>query len=291
MRFYEALLHLYPASFRGEYGNEMRKIFAQRRRDASGFLAAAVLWIETFFDVLFNAMAVHWDILRQDLLYTWRTLARTPGFAITAVLVVALGVGANTAAFTVTDFVLLRPLPFHEPELLVKLWETTPGYSRMELSPANYRDWKRMSTSFDAMGAFVPISVNLVGQGDPERIEGTSVTADLFPLLGSHPSFGRAFTSADEREGAAGTLLLSHRLWQAAFGGDPGVLVEKSSWTTLPTPSSKSCLKISTFRIAKRNCGRRNSLWRRTTRSGTTTTSKSWPGSSAESRWPSPEPS
>ena len=114
MRFYEALLHLYPASFRGEYGKEIRKIFAQRRRDASGFFAAAALWIETFFDVLFNALAVHWDILRQDLLYTWRTLARTPGFAITAVLVVALGVGANTAAFTVTDFFLLRPLPFHE---------------------------------------------------------------------------------------------------------------------------------------------------------------------------------
>jgi predicted permease len=227
MRFYEALLHFYPASFRGEYGNEMRKIFAQRRRDASGFLAAYMLWIETFFDVLFNALAVHWDILRQDLLYTWRTLARTPGFAITAVLVVALGVGANTAAFTVTDFVLLRPLPFHQPERLVKLWETTPGYSRMELSPANYRDWKRMSTSFDAMGAFVPISVNLVGQGDPERIEGTSVTADLLPLLGSQPSFGRAFTSADEREGASGTLLLSHRLWQAVFGGDPAVIGRK----------------------------------------------------------------
>lgn len=136
MRLYRALLHLYPASFRGEYGDEMRKIFAKRRSGASGFLAA-MLWIETFFDVLLNALAVHWDILRQDLQYTWRTLARTPGFAITAVLVVALGVGANTAAFTVTDFVLLRPLPFREPERLVKLWETTPGHSRMELSPAS----------------------------------------------------------------------------------------------------------------------------------------------------------
>jgi predicted permease len=185
------------------------------------------LWIETFFDVLLNALAVHGDILRQDLQYTWRTLARTPGFAITAVLVAALGVGANTAAFTVTDFVLVRPLPFHEPEKLVKLWETTPGYGRMELSPANYRDWKRMSTSFDAMGAFVSNSVNLVGQGEPERLEATSVTADLFPLLGSEPAFGRLFTSADERDGAAGTVLLSHRLWQSAFGGDPGVVGRK----------------------------------------------------------------
>jgi len=227
MRFYGALLHLYPASFRGEYGDEMRKIFARRRSDACGFLAAVALWIETFFDVLLNALAVHGDILRQDLQYTWRTLARTPGFAITAVLVVALGVGANTAAFTVTDFVLVRPLPFHEPEKLVKLWEATPGYGRMELSPANYRDWKRMSTSFDAMGAFVSNSVNLVGQGEPERLEATSVTADLFPVLGSQPAFGRLFTSADERDGAAKTVLLSHRLWQAVFGGDPGVIGRK----------------------------------------------------------------
>jgi hypothetical protein len=225
--FYRALFYLYPASFRAEYGDEMRKIFARRRCDASGVLAAAALWIETFFDVLFNALAIHGDILRQDLQYTRRTLARTPGFAITAVLVVALGVGANTAAFTVTDFVLVRPLPFHEPERLVKLWETTPGYSRMELSPANYRDWKRMSTSYEAMGAFVSISVNLVGQGEPERLEATSVTADLFPLLGSQPAFGRLFAPADERDGAARTLLLSHRLWQSAFGGDPGVIGRK----------------------------------------------------------------
>jgi predicted permease len=227
MRFYGALLYLYPASFRVEYGDEMRKIFARRWSGASGVPAAIALWIETFFDVLLNALAVHWDILRQDLQYTWRTIARTPGFAITAVLVVALGVGANTAAFTVTDFVLVRPLPFHEPEKLVKLWEATPGYGRMELSPANYRDWKRMSTAFDAMGAFVSNSVNLVGQGEPERLEATSVTADLFPLLGSQPAFGRLFTSADERDGAAGTVLLSHRLWQAAFGGDPGVIGRK----------------------------------------------------------------
>src|SRR5260370_18711319 len=227
MSFYEALIHFYPASFRGEYGGEMCKIFARRRREASGFLAATALWIETLFDVMFNALAVHWDILRQDLQYTWRTLARTPGFAFTAILVVALGVGANTAAFTVTDFVLLRPLPFHKPEQLVKLWETTPGYSRMELSPATYRDWKQISTSFDAMGAFVSISVNLVGQGNPERVEGTAVTADLFPLLGSKPAFGRLFTTADERDGAAGTVLLSPGLLQSAFGGEPGVIGRK----------------------------------------------------------------
>ena len=224
MRAYDLLLRLYPASFRAEYGEEMRAIWARRRRDASGPLAAAALWIATVFEVLLNAAAVHWDILRQDLRYTARTLARSPGFALTAILVLALGVGANTAAFSVTDFVLIRPLPFPEPDRLVKLWEKLPGYSAMELSPANYVDWKHMSKSFEGMGAFCNTSVNLVGQGDPERIEGAAITADLFPLLGVQPLMGRLFTPAEDREGAPGTLLLSYQLWQAVFGGDASVI-------------------------------------------------------------------
>ena len=224
MRVYDLLLRLYPASFRAEYGEEMRAIWARRRRDASGPLAAAVLWIATACEVLINAAAVHWDILRQDLRYTARTLARSPGFALTAMLVLALGVGANTAAFSVTDFVLIRPLPFPDSERLVKLWEKVPGYSQMELSPANYVDWKRMSKSFERMGAFWDTSVNLVGQGNPERLEGAAITADLFPLLGVQPAMGRLFTAAEDREGAPGTLLLSYQLWQAVFGGDAGVI-------------------------------------------------------------------
>ena len=100
-------------------------------------MATLALWTSTVFEVVVNALAVHWDILRQDLRYTARTLARTPGFTLTAILVVALGVGANTAVFTVTDFVLIRPLPFPDPERLVKLWERLPGYTEMELSPGH----------------------------------------------------------------------------------------------------------------------------------------------------------
>lgn len=224
MRIDDALLRLYPASFRAEYGNEMRAIWARRRRDASGPAAAGAVWIATVFEVLANATMVHWDILRQDLRYTARTLARSPGFALTAILVMALGVGANTAAFSVTDFVLIRPLPFPAPERLVTVWEKVPGYSAMELSPANYVDWKHMSKSFDGMGAYWNRSVNLVGQGDPERLEAAAVTADLLPLLGVQPAVGRVFTAAEDREGAPGTLLLSYPLWQAVFGGDAGVI-------------------------------------------------------------------
>ncbi|MEX2300818.1 MAG: ABC transporter permease, partial [Bryobacterales bacterium] len=226
-RLYAALLHLYPAGFRAEYGDEMRRMFAERRGDASNFVAVAWLWIEAFIDTLVSAIQAHVDLLRQDLRYTARTLGRAPGFALTVILVCALGVGATTAVFTVTDHVLLRPLPFADSERLVKLWESPPGYAQMELSPPNYVDWKAMSTSFETMAAYRGLSVNLVGQGQPERLEGVAVTADLLPMLGVQPVLGRLFTAEDDREGVAGTLLLSYVLWQMQFGGDAGVLGKK----------------------------------------------------------------
>jgi predicted permease len=223
MRYYQALLLLYPASFRAEYGAEMRALFARRQRDVA-LPGKACLWIAAFFETLWNAVAVHWDILRQDLRYTARTLGRSPGFALTAILVIALGVGANTAAFSVTDFVLIRPLPFPQPDRLVMLWENVPRYPTMELSPPNYRDWKRLTQSFESMGFFSPQSVSLIGQGEPERIDGAEVSADLLPTLGVQPLIGRLFTAAEDQPGASGTAILSYRMWQSEFGGDPGIV-------------------------------------------------------------------
>ena len=223
MRFYRLLLHLYPTSFCNEYGGEMCGVLARRLRDTSA-MGLPALWIGVLFEVLFNALAVHADVLRQDLRYTARALRRTPGFAATAVLVVALGIGANTAAFSLADQVLLRPLPFPQPEQLVKLWQTEPGYSRLELSPANYADWKKMSHSFAAMGAYNRNEANLVGQGEPVRIDIAMVDRDVLPMLEVQPLLGRVFSPAEDREGAGGTLLLSYGLWQRRFGGDPQVL-------------------------------------------------------------------
>jgi predicted permease len=223
MRLYRLLLHLYPASFRNEYAGEMCGVFARRLRDTSA-IGLPALWIGVVFEVLFNAAAVHADVLRQDLRYTGRGLRRTPGFAVTAVLVVALGVGANTAAFSLADQVLLRPLPFPHSDRLMKLWQAGPGYSRMELSPANYADWKRMSHSFAALGAYNSNAANLVGEGEPERVDIATVDSDVLPTLGVEPMLGRIFSAGEDREGASGTLLLSYGLWQRRFGGDPAIM-------------------------------------------------------------------
>jgi putative ABC transport system permease protein len=221
---YDALLRLYPASFRREYGSQMAAVFLERRRRANNPFAVAMLWLEVVFDTLRNAGPAHWDILRQDLRYSARTLTRSPGFALTVIAVVALGVGANTAAFTLADHVLIRPMPYSDPDRLVRLWESPPGYTQMELSPPNYRDWKRLSTCFLSMGAYTATAANLVGLSEPVRLEGMRVTSEVMPTLGVTPRVGRLFTAEDDREGAPGTVVLSFGLWQSAFGGDGGVI-------------------------------------------------------------------
>lgn len=220
MRLYRALLHLYPSSFWAEYREELCYAFAERTRGLSGPLAWLLIVWAALTDVIPNAIAAHWDVLRQDLVYASRSLRRTPGFALTAVLVVALGVGANTAVFSLADFVFVRPLPYRDADRLVKLWEHTPGYDTTEPSPANYRDWKAMTTSFAEMGAYATWEANLVDAGEPTRIEVLGATHEVLPMLGVAPAIGRIFTARDTEN----VLLLSHALWQSQLGGDPDVV-------------------------------------------------------------------
>jgi predicted permease len=235
MKLYQTLLHAYPASFRAEYGEEMTAVFARRRRDAN-WAAAVWLWIETVIDILWNAALVHLDILGQDLRYAARTLGRAPGFTITAIVVAALGVGATTAAFTMVNHVLLRPFPFAQQERLVNLYEDHGrNGNQWDIAPANFRDWKRMSSSFESLAFYHGTVLNLVGQGDPREVAGAALTADMLPTLGVTPMIGRGFSSEDDREGAPGTVLLSYALWQEAFGGDASVLGRKVLLNNEPT--------------------------------------------------------
>lgn len=215
--FYRLLLLLYPADFRREYGEELREIFADRLRDGSRLMAI----LGAIADVVPNALAVHLDVLRQDLRFAARTLIRASGFTFTVIAIVALGIGANTAAFSLADFVLLRPLPYPESDRLLRLWTGDAGYQN-ELSPANYRDVKAMATSFRGMGAYASAAANLVGIGTPRRLSTARVTPELMPLIGTRPLLGSTITPSNSREGAA--AVLSHDLWQSQFNGDPSIL-------------------------------------------------------------------
>jgi putative ABC transport system permease protein len=225
IRLYRVLLRLYPASFRERWASEMCAVFAERVAAATGVLAPLRLLGEATLDVVPNAVAAHLEILRQDLRYAGRTLARAPGFVVASVLIVAFGVGANTAAFSVADFVLVRPLPFPEPDRLVRIWSRTPGYAEMELSPPNYRDMAAMNATMENMAAYWSTATNLVFAGaEPERVEIADVTTDLFEVLGVAPLRGRTFDPADTTGAEQRTVVLSEGLWRTRFGADPGVI-------------------------------------------------------------------
>ncbi|HUR79450.1 MAG TPA: ABC transporter permease [Thermoanaerobaculia bacterium] len=216
--FYRALLRLYPSAFRAEYGAELCEIFDERARETSPPRAVA----SAIADVVPNALAVHFDILRQDLRFMWRTMRRAPGFALTAIAIVALGIGANTAAFSLADFVLLRPLPFPDSDRLLRMWNSTDGSGPNDVSPAEYRDWKAMAKSFRALGAYSFTQQNLVGQGAPIRLTAVRVTPDLMPLVGVPPLLGSVITPANTR--AEDTAVLSNDLWRNQFASDPNVV-------------------------------------------------------------------
>jgi predicted permease len=221
--FYRLLLRLYPASFRTEYGAELVRTYEDtvRNRGRIGATIGAVT------DVVPNALAAHWTILVQDLRYTARSLNGSRGFAVATVLVTALGVGANTATFSVADFVLRRPLPFPDADALVRLCEgprTGGGWGCMnQMSPAVYRDVLTRSRSFHALGGLNGSSMNLVGSGEPLRVPAAVVTPNVLPLLGVPPLAGRVFDST-RVESDAQAVVIGHGLWQSQFGGDERIL-------------------------------------------------------------------
>ena len=166
------------------------------------------------------------ETLLNDIRYGARGLWKRPGFTAIAVLTLALGIGANTAIFSVVNAVLLRPLQFRDPDRLVMIWEdaTFAGFPRNTPAPANYVDWKNQTQSFEDIAATNEGTFNLTGDGNPERVAAYSVSANFFPLLGVSPALGRTFVPDDDRFGAPKVAVLSHALWQGRYGGDPQII-------------------------------------------------------------------
>jgi putative ABC transport system permease protein len=157
-----------------------------------------------------------------DLRYAARVLWRTPGFTLVAAGVLALGIGANSAIFSVVDAALLRPLPYRQPQDLVMLWEHPPGHDHNRVSPLNFQDWHDRNGAFSAMAAVSGGSRTLISQDGAELIPGQAVTSELFSMLGVRPVAGRFFGPQDEHEGAA-LVVLGETLWRTHFGGDPAL--------------------------------------------------------------------
>ena len=162
----------------------------------------------------------------QDLRYGWRTLAKSPGFTVVAVLTLALGIGANSSIFSLINAVLLRPLPFNEPDRLVMVWERRPTSGDANLPPAayEYASWREQGQTFERMAIIQAGGFNLTGNGDPETITAWRVSADFFPLLGVPTMLGRAFGAGEDQVGSNGIVVLDQKLWQRRFGSDPDIV-------------------------------------------------------------------
>jgi putative ABC transport system permease protein len=163
----------------------------------------------------------------QDLRHAFRALRKSPGFTTVAVLTLGLGIGANTAIFSVVENVLLRPLPYRDPTALVQVWNTyLPQFPQVPNSPGDFQDFGRQAASFSGMAAYVdiPQGFNLTGDGEPQRLEARYATSGLFSLLGVQPVVGRSFLPEEDKPGQSPVILLSHRLWQSRFGSNPAAV-------------------------------------------------------------------
>ena len=195
--------------------------------------------------------------LWQDLRYGTRMFMNKPGFTVIAVITLALGIGANAAIFSVVNAVLLRPLPFKEPERLMMIRETKlPQFPEFSVSPGNFLDWKRQNTVFERLVAFQNAPFNLIGAGDPEELRGLRVTEGFLAMLGVQPELGRDFLPEEDQSGRSGVVILSHGLWQRRFGGDPKIINQAI------TLSGRSYSVIGVMPATFSFGGRETELWR-----------------------------
>ncbi|HEV3200325.1 MAG TPA: ABC transporter permease, partial [Bryobacteraceae bacterium] len=219
---YRALLFCYPAEFRYEYGPEMAQAFRDRWKEEPGL----GLWLNLIADVAITASKEHCHMLLNDLSYSIRTLRKAPVFTAAAVLTLALGVGANTAIFTVVNAELLRPLPFAEPDRLVRIYEKNDKLNLplFSASVLNYLSWKEQTQTLEQIGAIAGASFNLTGSGDPEQLNGVAVSPSMLPLLGIEPIRGRAFREGEDKPGSPPVAMIGEGLWKRRFGGDAGLV-------------------------------------------------------------------
>ena len=200
---------------------EGRRVLARQRKIRSAFVEAVRLVTgDARPDWAREALSDFW----QDLRYAARTFWKQPAFAAAAVLTLALGIGATTAIFSVVYGVLLKPLPFHEPERLVSVRQHAPHGAGTNHGPATYLTYRENQSAFEAIGAWDPTEVSITGGGDPERVQALLVSAATLPLLRVQPVVGRFFSAEDDTPGNPLRVVLTYGYWQRRFGGAENVV-------------------------------------------------------------------
>jgi putative ABC transport system permease protein len=219
-RFVRTLLRCYPAEFRDEYAGEMEQLVRDQAAERRGRL-----WADLLVDVARTAPREHGLVLMNDLRHAVRLVVRSPTFSAAVVLTVALAIGATTAIFSVVNAVLVRPLPFDQPDRLVQVNEKNEQLKlpNFAASLLNYLSWKEQTRALD-LAAIGFSTYSLSGEGEPEQFTGSPITPSLFGVLGLSAVHGRAFATDEDRPGAAPVAMISTGLWKRRFGGDPSIV-------------------------------------------------------------------
>jgi predicted permease len=196
------------------------------------------------------------DRLMQDLQFGVRMIAKSPGFAAVAILTLALGIGANTALFSVVNGVLLNPLPYPEPEQLVTLHESKPNFESGSISFLNFRDWRKENTAFSMMGISRGYSFSLTGAGEPEQVRAELVSTDFLPMLGVKPVVGRMFEEGEDEFGASPIVIISEGFWNRKFGSAQDVLgkgltLDGRSYSIVGVVPANFTLRVGDFRASE----------------------------------------
>jgi putative ABC transport system permease protein len=257
-RLYSLLLLAFPRSVRREYGREMTELFESQLEDArQAGTSTFQVWSMAITDALRHGGALRAEPIRRalvaaagsvrrwrwwmraffhDVRYTLRVVARRPAVTLLAILTLALGIGANTAIFSAVNAVLLRPLPYPQPDRVMMLFEKRPAEGAFDnpASPADALDWIAMNTTFDAMAAMTPAPVDLTGSGEPVRVSAGAVTPRFFDVFGTQPLFGRTFQSDDAIPGKHRVVVLGHSIWRERFGGNSSIVGQTVSLSGVP---------------------------------------------------------
>ena len=227
--FFRNLLRILPLDFRANYGGEMEGVFALQRREVQehgGPWDFLKLWAETLAGIFRTAPREHWEILKQDCVYAFRMMRRNPGFTAVAVLTLALGIGANTAIFSVVHSVLLRPLPYPSDQQLIFIEQQAQkaGIGDLQFSAHEVDDYRAQNHTLSELVEYHTMSFTLFGHGDPDRVRAAVVSYNYFDMFGVRPLLGRTFLPADDKPGAPAVLILSNEYWKTKFNGDPQVV-------------------------------------------------------------------
>jgi putative ABC transport system permease protein len=237
-RVFRAVLWLYPAEFRDRFGEDMTGAYRAARMDAAlrGRRGVAAFWSGVAADALLRAPGEHMQMTLSDLRYALRGLARAPVFTVVAIVTLALGIGANTAIFSVVHAVALRALPYREPSRLVRIWEKNDRLQILQFSTSvpNYMSFREQSRTFDDLAGWRSGSVTLTTGGEPQRLARFEATATLLPTLGIAPVLGRNFTREEDTAGGPRVALLAESIWRSRFGANASLVGQPITLDGIP---------------------------------------------------------